>query len=109
MRESRSERRLDDLRLSEYPYTVTEGQWERCPGSWSDGESVGGGGGPFRFRQMGGSCLTMLEPTCCSSPMPCCDDVEDTDGRLDPRILFKLELSKYGTLLLVIGILPPCT
>lgn len=62
----------------------------------------------MRFRQMGGSCLTMLEPTCCSSPMPCCDDVEDTDGRLDPRILFKLELSRYGTLLLVIGIPPPC-
>lgn len=53
------------LSLSEYPYTVTEGQWECCPGSWSDGESVGGGGGPFRFRQMGGGrCLTMLEPTC---------------------------------------------
>lgn len=98
-----------ELSLSEYPYTVTEGQWECCPGSWSDGESVGGGGGgPFRFRQMGGSCLTMLEPTCCSIPMPCCDDVEDTDGRLEPRILFRLVLSKYGTLLLVIGIPPPC-
>lgn len=97
-----------ELSLSEYPYTVTEGQWECCPGSWSDGESVGGGGGPFRFRQMGGSCLTMLEPTCCSSPIPCCDDVEDTDGRLEPRILFRLELSRYGTLLLVIGIPLPC-
>lgn len=96
------------IKLSEYPYTATEGQWECCPGSWSDGESVGGCGGPFRFRQMGGSCLTMLEPTCCSRPMPCCDDVEDTDGRLEPRILFRLELSRYGTLLLVIGIPPPC-
>ena len=53
---------------------VTKGQWERCPGSWSsNGESVGGcGGGPLRLRQMGGSCLTMLEPTCCSNPMPPC-------------------------------------
>jgi len=100
--------RVRELLLSEYPYTVTEGQWECCPGSWSDGECVGGGGGPFRFRQMGGSCLTMLEPTCCSSPMPCCDDVEDTEGRLEPRMLFRLELSRYGTLLLVIGIPPPC-
>lgn len=40
--------------------------------------------------------------------MPCCDDVEDTDGRLEPRMLFRLELSRYGTLLLVIGIPPPC-
>lgn len=40
--------------------------------------------------------------------MLCCDDVEDTDGRLEPRMLFRLELSRYGTLLLVIGIPPPC-
>lgn len=40
--------------------------------------------------------------------MPCCDDVEETDGRLEPRMLFKLVLSRYGTLLLVIGNPPPC-
>lgn len=94
---------------------MTEGQWKDCPGSWSNGESVGGcgggcggggggGGSPLRLRQMGGCCLTMLEPTCCSSP--CWEDVEETEGRLEPRILFMLELTRYGTLLLVIGIPP---
>lgn len=56
---------------------------------------------------MGGCCLTMLEPTCCSNPVPCWEDVEETDGRLEPRMLFMLELTKYGTLLLVTGIPPP--
>lgn len=58
---------------------------------------------------MGGSCLTMLEPTCCSNPTPpCWEDVDETDARFEPRILlFMLELTKYGTLLLVIGIPPP--
>ena len=85
------------------PYTVTKGQWEGCPDGWNDGESVGGDG-PLRLRQMGGSCLTMPVPRCCSKPGPCCDDVEETDGRLDPRMLVKLVLRRYGTLLLVIGI-----
>lgn len=53
---------------------------------------------------MGGSCLTMPEPRCCRKLEPCCDDVDDTDCRLEQRMLFMLELNKYGTLLLVIGI-----
>lgn len=78
------------------PYTVTKGQWEGCPG---DGESVGG-----PLRQMGGSCLTMPLIDCWS--IPCCDVFDETEGRLEPRILFILELRRYGTLLLVIGIPP---
>lgn len=84
------------------------GQWEGCPdGCRSDGESVGGGG-PFRLRQMGGSCLTMPEPNCWSSPAPCWDEVEETEGRLELRMLVILEDRRYGTLLLVIGIPPAC-
>lgn len=57
---------------------------------------------------MGGSCLTMLELTCCSKPAPCWEDVDEIDGRFELRkLLFMLALTKYGTLLLVIGIPPP--
>lgn len=73
------------------PYTVTKGQWEGCPDGWSDGESVGCGG-PFRFRQMGGSCLTMPLIDCWR--IPCCDAFDETEGRRDPRILFILELRR---------------
>lgn len=103
-------RYLEVVRAEEHrdPYTVTKGQWEGCPDGWNDGESVGGVG-PFRLRQMGGSCLTMPVPRCWSSPGPCWDDVDDTDGRLELRILVQLELRRYGTLLLVIGNPPPWT
>lgn len=58
------------------------------------------------MRQMGGSCLTMPLLNCCNIPGPCCEDVDDTDGRLEPLTLFIDELNRYGTLLLVIGIPP---
>ena len=63
------------------------GQWEGCPdGCRSDGESVGGGG---PLRQMGGSCLTMPEPNCCSSPVPCWfEEVDEKLGQREPRMLF---------------------
>ena len=65
------------------------GQWDTCPdGCRSDGESVGGGG-PFKLRQMGGSCLTMPEPNCCSRP--CWDEFDVTEGRLEPLILLMLD------------------
>lgn len=48
--------------------------------------------------------LTMPEPSCCRRPEPW----EQVDG-LRERMLCILLLSKNGTLLLVFGMLPPCT
>lgn len=107
---------MRDLKQKIDSYILTKGQWEGCPNGWIDGESSGigrcgscgdgGVGSPFRLRQMGGSCLTMPVPNCCSRPEPCWDVVDDTDGRRELRILVMLELNRYGTLLLVVGIPP---
>lgn len=43
---------------------------------------------------MGGSCLTMPVPNCWSRPDPCCDVVDDTEGRRELRMLVMLELRR---------------
>jgi hypothetical protein len=48
----------------------------------------------------------MPEPSCWSRPEPCELD-KQAEGRRD-RMLLILELRRKGTLLLVLGILPPC-
>lgn len=50
------------------------------------------------------NCFTTPEPSCCR--MPVLEFCEHVLCLLD-RMLFILELSKYGTLLLVFGMLPP--
>lgn len=50
--------------------------------------------------------LTMPEPSCCSRPEPW-EPPNTADGLRD-RMLCILLLNRYGTLLLVLGIEPPC-
>lgn len=50
--------------------------------------------------------LTMPEPSCCSRPEPC-EPPNTADGLRDLMLCILL-LSRYGTLLLVLGIEPPC-